>query len=220
MIFEIPKEDIAAIATIKAMPSASVDALLIALKSVPPTVETEEVAKRVAEHVPSVTARQLEAILDTLRGLYYVRELAGVERPTFLEDFMEGFQIVPELRVERSEVPKLREKFEKLLNVDAFNLLAKAKRLQRDGERLYCDAKIISDIRPVFGAEPTARPIGAVVTHTLKIGYHEGEAHREFHIILDSVDLDALSGIISRAEAKDGTLRDLLREIRLSDLGL
>jgi hypothetical protein len=134
---------------------------------------------------------------------------------------MEGFQNVPELAVEKSEIPKLRKKFEKLLNNETFNLLSKAKRLQRDGERLYCDAKIISDMRPVFGAEPTIRPTGAVVTHTLKIIYHKGEgAHGECHIILDSIDLDALSSIISRAQAKDRTLRNLLKEIRLSDLGL
>ncbi len=221
MKFEIQKEDIAAIAAIKAMSDASVDALVSNLKSVPPTIDTEKVGKRIAKHVPSTTATQLEAVLDTLYGLYYVRELAGVERSTFLDDFMEGFQNVPELAGEKSEVPKLRGKFEKLLNIDSFNLLSKAKRLQRDGERLYCDAKIISDIRPVFGTAPTDRPVGAVVTHTLKIGYHEGEErHREVHIILDSVDLDALSGIISRAQAKDRTLRDLLKEIRLSDLGM
>src|SRR5713101_238873 len=208
MIFEIPKEDIAAIATIKAMSDGSVDALLTALKSVPPTVDTEKVATRIAEHVPSITAKLLEDVLDTLYGLCYVRELAGVERPTFLEDFMEGFQNVPELAGEKSEIPKLRKKFEKLLNNETFNLLSKAKRLQRDGERLYCDAKIISDMRPVFSEEPTIRPTGAVVTHTLKIVYHKGEgAHGECHIILDSIDLDALGSIITRAQAKDRTLR-------------
>jgi hypothetical protein len=92
--------------------------------------------------------------------------------------------------------------------------------LQRDGERLYCDAKILSDIRPVFGDKPTVRPVGAVVTHTLRIGYHLGGDHREFHIILDVQDLEALKVAVDRAQAKDKTLRALLKDIKLPDLGI
>jgi hypothetical protein len=92
--------------------------------------------------------------------------------------------------------------------------------LQRDGERLYCEAKIISDIRPVFGAKPTARPIGAVVTHMLKCAYHEVGEHREFHVVLDGIDLELLADVVHRALLKDRTLRSLLEEMRLPDLGI
>jgi hypothetical protein len=219
-MLHIPKEDISAIKTLKAMPATSVEAFIKALKSVSLTVDTDEIAKRIADQVPSVPAAELEAVLDTLYELYYIRELSGVERDTFVKDFIEGFQFEPELRADSKDVPKLRLKFEKLFNIDAFNRLSKAKRLQRDGERLYCDAKIISDMRPVFGTKPTARPIGAVITNTLKLGYHEEGEHREFHVVLDAVDLERLANIIRRAQLKDETLRSLLREMHLPDLGV
>jgi hypothetical protein len=220
MPFQIPEEDIAPIGILKAMPRASVEAFVKALKTVPPTVDTDEIAQRISSQVPSIPPAELERVLDALYGLYFIRELSGVKRETFLQDFIDGIQNVPVLAVEAKEVDKLREKFAKLLDIGIFNLLSKAKRLQRDGERLYCDAKIISDIRPVFGAKPTDRPTGAVVTHTLKLGYHEGGEHKEFHIILDLVDLDLLTSIVNRALAKDTTLRGLLKEMRCPDLGV
>ncbi len=47
------------------------------------------------------------------------------------------------------------------------------------------------------------------VINTLKLGYHEGGEHREFHIVLDCVDLEALGSVINRAQAKDATLRNI-----------
>jgi hypothetical protein len=177
-------------------------------------------AARISKKVPSIPMEQLASILDVLYTIYYIRELSGVEPSTFLEDFMEGVQNVPQLKAEKRGLARLRGRFEQLLSTNSFNLLSKAKRLQRDGERLYCDAKILSDIRPVFSHNPTSRPLGAVVTHTLRLGYHESGDHKEFRVILDSVDLDALADVIFRAQAKDGTLRALLKDAKLPDLGL
>jgi hypothetical protein len=93
-------------------------------------------------------------------------------------------------------------------------------RLQRDGERLYCEAKILSDMRAVFHDDAISKPAGAVVTHTLKVGYHENGTHKEFFVVLESADLEALKEIIERAQAKETILRKLLPEAGLQDLSL
>lgn len=220
MPFQIPTEDIAAVATMTKMPKTSVDALISALKDAPYTADTDEIAEQISARVPGVDVNELESILDSLYGLYFVRELSGVPKAVFLDDFINGLEAAPVFDVNREDIPKLRAKFERLLNIEIFNVLSKAKRLQRDGERLYCDAKILSDIRPVFRDKPTSRPAGAVVTHTLMLAYHEGGEHKEFHVVLDRIDLDELLEVISRAQTKDKTLRNLLSEERLSDLGV
>jgi hypothetical protein len=220
MPLSIPDEDIPALAVIKALPEASARALVDALKSVKPSSDTSEMAARISKEVPTIPLEQLASVLDALYTIYYIRELSGVDPPTFLDDFMEGVQNVPQLKAEKQSLARLRARFDKLLSTSSFNLLSKAKRLQRDGERLYCDSKVLSDIRPVFSDNPSARPLGAVVTHTLRIGYHEGGEHKEFRIILDSVDLDMLTDVLFRAKTKDQTLRELLIESKLPDIGL
>jgi hypothetical protein len=54
----------------------------------------------------------------------------------------------------------------------------------------------------------------------LKVRYHEGEGkeHREFHVVLDSSELDDLGDIIQRAQAKDKSLRELLKSAELPSL--
>lgn len=135
-------------------------------------------------------------MLDSLYDLYFIRELAGIPKNVFLDDFMDSLERTDQMEIKKDDLPKLRVKFERLLNIESLNLLSKAKRLQRDGERLYCDAKILSDIRPVFRDRPTVRPNGAVITHTLMLGYHEGGEHKEFHVVLDRIDLELLKDVI------------------------
>ena len=118
-----------------------------------------------------------------------------------------------------ASLSEIKGRFEVLLNVEALTTVYKAVGLQREESNLYCDSKVLSDIRPVFGKE-VGRPAGAVITHTLKIGFHEGKSgsHRDCYIALDSEDLDGLAEAIERAQSKDKALRELLAEIKLPDL--
>ena len=99
-------------------------------------------------------------------------------------------------------------------------MISKASRLQREGERLYCEAMILSDIRPVFGDDITSGPGSAVLTHTLKVSYHGDEGHRDFFVVLDGEDLKALGEVVDRAQAKDESLRKVLRGTNIPDLGI
>ena len=103
----------------------------------------------------------------------------------------------------------------------ALKVISKANRLQSGGKYLYCNAQILSDIRPVFNEDPNEQPVGAVITHTLKIVQHVGTSTRmeESYIVLDSQDLEDLKDIVMRASAKDKTLRALLKSTNLPNLG-
>jgi hypothetical protein len=222
MALKIPEENSGAIAVIKTFPSASLEKLISALKSASPTSNPREMAEHVAKQVPAIALEQLVRVIDTLYTLYYIRDLSGVQHANFISDLMEGIQDSPQLQHlhnSQKALPKLRLVLERLLSIDTLHIVSKAARLQRDGERLYCSAKIISDVRPVFGADPSTRPLGAVLTHVLQIGYHEGADHKEFHIILDSDDLTALGDLVRRAQAKDKSLREFLKSAELPNLG-
>jgi len=219
MPLEIPNEDVKALVAIQTLPAASVNKLIALLEAAPLISNNEEMATYVRKQGSPAPDGQLARIIETLYTLYYIRELSGVTAAKFLEDLMEGVRNRPELKSSQKEISTLRSRLEELLSIDTLKTISKAARLQRDGERLYCDAKILSDIRPVFGADPTIRPVGAVLTHTIKVGYHEGRDHREFHIVLDSDDLRALSEVVRRAQAKEKTLRNLLKGAELPNLG-
>jgi hypothetical protein len=131
-----------------------------------------------------------------------------------------GIKEIPDSRKSDTDLESIKERFQKILSIDTLNSLSKAIGLQREGERLYCDAQIFSDVRPVFGKDVSQDPTAAVITHTLKIGYHDGRGHQEFFLVLDQEDLGNLQEVIERASAKSETLDRLLHRLELPRLGI
>jgi hypothetical protein len=222
MPLPIPRDEVPAIVKIRKLSDPSAEELIGALRTAPMVPDAEELAARIAEHVPSIPTEDLIDIVNTIYALYYVREAAGVGASRFLDDLMDGIQKTrdPQLELSPDEASGLRTRFETLLSIETLRTLSKGLGLQRAGERLYCEAQILSDIRPVFGDDVSSRPVGAVVTHTLRIQYHEGEGHKEFYVVLDSEDLQAIKEVVDRAHAKAETLRGLLKDSKLPNLGL
>ena len=215
MALDIPEREAGYIAAIQKLPSASMEKLILALVNAPPTSDPKKMAERIADQMPSVSVERLGRMLDTLYTLYHIRELSGVKYPQFLEDLIEGLRKDRNVQLTERQLKKLGALLKRLMDIEALKTIAKAARLQRDGERLYCTGKTLSDIRPVFGTDPAARPLGAVLTHTLKIAYHQGSERLEFHVILDSTDLEELAEAIQRAKDKDKALRELLNSTKL-----
>lgn len=216
MALDISERQAGYIAAIQKLRSASMEQLILALANAPPTSNPKKMADRIAEQVPSVPVERLGGMLDTLYTLYHIRELSGVQHPQFLEDLIEGLRKDRNVQLTEGQLKRFRAVLERLMDIETLKPIAKAARLQRDGERLYCTSKTLSDIRPVFENDPTNRPLGAVLTHTLKISYHEGSNHREFHVVLDSNDLEQLAEVVQRAKDKDKTLRELLESTGLT----
>jgi hypothetical protein len=72
----------------------------------------------------------------------------------------------------------------------------------------------------VFGEDVSQGPSSAVITHTLKISYHQDADHKEILIVLDEQDLIALMEVIDRAFKKAGALTALLTKSGLPRLGI
>lgn len=221
MALPIPKDVVPGIISIINLPEEVVDQLVKVLTASPIELDSDEMAEHVASNLPSIPFDHLTNIIDALYNLYYIREFSGVRAARFLDDLVDGIREIPDSEHDLQDLNlnTLKLRFEKLLNIGSLYAFSKAARLQRDGERLYVESKILSDIRPVFDADPTIRPYGAVITHTLKIIYHINNEHKEFHVVLDSEDLQFLKETINRAALKDETLRALLKEVKLSNLG-
>ena len=140
MALNIPKRDSAGIASIINLPDASVELLIKALINAPNLSDADEMAKHISSEVSSISLEQLTTIIDTLYSIYHLREFSGVSFSRFLDDLIDGIATssYPELDSKNIEFNSLRQRFEKLLNIDTLKIVSKAARLQSDGERLYC----------------------------------------------------------------------------------
>ncbi len=91
-------------------------------------------------------------------------------------------------------------------------MISKAKDLQYEHENTFCDARIITDLRPVFDADVKSPPTGMVIAHILKLEYHHCGKHTEIHIAIDKDDIQNLMYVLGRACEKADTLTGLVQQ--------
>src|SRR5882724_6916138 len=212
MALNIPSRYLPVMNKIVKLPDAAVDELIKALEDSSVTSKPDELAALIADRVPSIPKDDLTSILDGAYALYHVREFSEISRSKFLNELVDGIREQSKPQIPESEKPRLLARFQRLLKIEKLETISKAIKLQRDVERIYCESRIISDIRPVCGDDVDVRPEAAVITHTLKISYHENGDHKEFFVVLDGVDLEGLYETVERAKSKSETLTKFLEE--------
>jgi hypothetical protein len=222
MPLQLPKENLPALAKIIKLSDAEVDELINALTSSTIAAEARAMSEKVAGSVPTIPREDLDAIMETLYSLYHVREFSEVRPARFLRDLVDALLQNPDFGLKKTgdDPSHVGKRFQRLLDVKTLNVLSKAVRLQRDAERIYCGAKILSDIRSVFSDDISEGPISAVITHTLKIAYHQDGDHKEFFIVMDQQDLINLGETVERAHEKEEALTNLLKQLELPRLGI
>jgi hypothetical protein len=160
----------------------------------------------------------LRQIAEAVAGLYSAKAARDVDVEAFADQVCDAMETLDskELRLPHAERNEFRKKLLMLLSSEAFAIVSKAFDLATEDERTFCHARILTDVRPVFGSRIEEGPKGAVVVHLLKIDYHQGSsAHHHFYMALDADDLLELRRVIDRAEAKAMNLRSVLGGLRV-----
>src|SRR5262249_4817080 len=144
-------------------------------------------------------------IAKAIVALYAVKSIREASAEQFAEYVSEAMESLPDesLRLPSAQREDFKHKLEILMGSDLLGLASKVQDLATEDERQYCSARILTDLRPVFGATINEGPKAMVVVHMLKLAYHQSsEKHQQFYVSLDADDLAALKALIDRAEAK------------------
>jgi len=161
----------------------------------------------------------LKEILETLATLYEIRSQREMTVEQFVDDICDAMEALDsDERLPHAQRADFAGKLLTLLNAEVFALIAKAHDLMTEDERIFCHARILTDLRPIFGLNLEDGPKAMVVVHTLKLDYHKQGStkdHGEFYIALNADDLQALKKVIERAEVKAKTLSPTLRNVPL-----
>jgi hypothetical protein len=199
---------------IRELEDGQISDLLLALESEPPTLGRAGLQTRVAAKAETVPRAELGWITEALLALYALRDSMGLQVSDFADavcDAMDTSDFEELWFVDAEERAAFKARLVLLLGVQSLDLAARATDLLYEHERtLHGSARVLSDIRPIFGPDPGGQPRGAVIVHTLKISYHEGGRIKEFFVALDSVQVDELVGALMRASAKEESLKSML----------
>lgn len=185
----------------------AIDELCNIIGSNPEILTSRQAAFDKASTLTKINADDGFAFLEALIPLLYFK--ASHPTASVLKDVSSTLT-----RSEDKEAPKLDSslvsRFEKnlgqILALSEVTLKAKALSVATDSQRLFSEARILSDMRPVFGEDTSKAPLGVVLLHNLKIQFAEDGEEREFFVSLDAQDLRELQSCISRALEKEASL--------------
>jgi hypothetical protein len=168
-----------------------------------------------APAIPGISGRDAEAFKDAVDSMYSVRAYAEVPLEEFVSDVCES--LTDEDELPPKEQPPFRHRLLRVLSIDSLNVASKAGLLQNEFERDFCEARILTDVRPIFGEDVNTPPAAMIISHTLKISFHEGGGRRvnEVYFCMGSRDIAQLRSVLDRAEAKAKSIRAALKPTKL-----
>lgn len=208
--FRIPDSRKAALLSLSELSDACVKELFSALAQVPPGLYGPQLPVQVAADVKTAEPKVIESIVDTLLSLYPAMISANESVDEFVEKVVETISVPGKTQIDGTKISDLRTNLRKLLKVPSISLGAKATSVLFENERSLVNARILTDIRPVFELE-SANVGGALVIHTLKLEYYsDGDGAKEFFVSLDSDDIDTLILKLERAKQKAEKLKGVL----------
>ncbi len=206
----IPKDERPALARLAGLWNEQASELSGALSAAADELDGDELVQHVIAGTPSVEADDVKRILSAVRQVASAKEILEVQPDVFLNDIAEGMGRIEEdeLRLDETKQEHLRERLTALTESPAMEIHAKARSLQQDRENIYCRARIISDLRPIFGSDVRQSPKAVLVAHMLRITYHHGSRGtlKDLFLTLRTEDLDQLSELIERARSKADSL--------------
>lgn len=192
--------------------------LLSVLREEPPALDHEELSARIAPKVSAVSPGDIDDILETLDSLYAARARFALPVAGFAEAVRRAVEQsdAAEPRLPEEDGKRLKERLTRLLDIDALDATRKALDVLLEHEHTLHGARIMTDIRPVFGPSTDDDPTGAVIVHMLKLSYHdESEDVKEIYLALETGDIGILIDIFRRANSKADSLKRVLKRAKV-----
>jgi len=193
--------------------------LVSVLQAVSPKLSPFSFAKDAANRVELGSPDNVLTMVRTLIALYAGMAESGVGAEEYVEDVCSSVDDEGDLLFPSEVREKLRQNLSPLLSLEeTVGITAKANSVFSDHAHVFCDARIVTDIRPIFKQNPAEPPAAAAIVHTLKITYHENEKHKDFFVAMDTNDIRKLKSLLERDEQKAQNLRLILSATKIPNL--
>jgi hypothetical protein len=181
------------------------------LSPLPPGTALSHVS-RSAEQQTNIPAGDVERILQTMMNLHRVRKRLQLDVAQFVRHVSPTIaarlsrKYPGEVDAWRNAEAAIAEFLGSISEEHPLTILTKAEHLALSYENLFTDARLLTDIRPVFDSSGT-KVIEYLIAHTLLIEYYAEPKRREIALALDASDVVRLKQLCERAETKAATLK-------------
>ena len=213
----IPERHRPGLKLIASLEDATVSAVRAALQE-HPSLDPGDLAKHLES--ANISREDRRKVLEALLPLYIVKEETNSSPDEMADTVSEAMSSHWEEDTSLELKDRLKANLRSLLDLSEVGLRAKISGLLMGDEKTFCDVRIVTDLRPAFGRDVNAGPLGMGLIHLLTIGYHSrGDTHLEFQVALSTGDLKKLREAVERAEKKSQILLDTLKKADIRHVG-
>ena len=164
---QVPDEARPALARLARLDSRAVSELVQLLEKASPKLNVEDLTAAVAAEAKSVQPADTKTIVVALRELALVRAISEIPPERFISDVADSMAAGDGVTLNEDERTALVRTLSALMKLRSIDTPAKARSLVIDSENTLCRARIITDVRPVFGADvPLSRTPQSSSTHS------------------------------------------------------
>jgi hypothetical protein len=215
--FRVPDRFRSALIQLSGFSDDVINELSSTLEANPDVLTSRHAAFENASKLTKLTAEEGFPVIEALVPILYVAAAGRRSTDEVVQEVVNALTTgkKDEPKLTKSSIPEFKKNLSKVLSLAGLTLKAKALSIATENERLYSEAKILSDIRPIFGDKVSEAPLGAALLHSLRIAFAEDGQTKELFVTLDTRDLRELQECITRALEKDKTLRNLIGQANL-----
>jgi hypothetical protein len=211
----VPRADRAALAKLLSLSEEEMGKLKGALKKAPPALLLDDLANRIASET-NLPKDDTHEMVNLLAKLYGIRTRQAVPIPEFAADVCHAAQEANLKPQEGLDWNRFQSDLTELLSFEvSLGITSKALEVMRQHQKVFCNARILSDLRPVFKEQVDEGPAAAVIIHNLRIAYHAPDDIEEFFVAMSRENLLNLRAVIERALKKEESLRKFVDSISL-----
>jgi hypothetical protein len=210
----IPEEYRPGLEKLQRLGDETTQALLTMLRHEHPTLLYEDFLSQIASKVEGLQPEETRAIVDAVLSLYALRTYSELPIPELATSVSHS----EDLDIPQAQRKSFESRLAEILDLEPLLITSKALGILNDYERSFHDARVLTDVRPIFTDDVVDRPGAAVIVHTLKITYHHADALEEFFVAFGASDLNRLQEALNRARSKANSLKSAVEAAGISCL--
>ena len=216
MALRVPEQQIVHIQKFLELPDDKIQGFLDALAKAGPQFNVSDLSGEVSASL-ELPRDLTEGIVLVLASLYRTRDVQNTPIETFVDQevfaALKNAETFSEKKVD-AQWATLRKFLIAALSLEStVGTAAKAGYILTQHERIFVNARILTDVRPIFHLNVSEKPDSAVIVHMLRITQRDNfQHHAEQYFALDSNDIRVLKALIDRAMKKEETLKGLMKD--------
>src|SRR4051794_10056517 len=205
---QIPRRYRAGLDSVDTLTDAEVGVLVQRLDASASEVSFKDLAAQVRDEISAEV--DVTEMVEALASLITLLPEDGSGAEILAQDVSES----EDLHIPADRRAAYASRLRALITTPALTIVARASEVVTEHDKVFHDARIFTDLRPVFERDPTRGVKLAGLVGTMKLDYHPGGRRTidSVFVTLDRGDLEHFRRVVERALAKMDALSQLLKE--------